>query len=134
MLVNTDELIVKVGTTTYNISDILNNKGTYTEVKNVGNSTTSNAKNIIVNENLDSNDFLKTSSSDNIIVINGDISGGAKVEPMDGSDFVAILGNLINGTINDSSGIDTLYLGKSSSFYSWTVNTHSGDTGMEGHV
>ncbi len=131
---NTDELIVKVGTTTYNISDILNNKGTYTEVKNVGNSTTSNAKNIIVNENLDSNDFLKTSSSDNIIVINGDISGGAKVEPMDGSDFVAILGNLINGTINDSSGIDTLYLGKSSSFYSWTVNTHSGDTGMDGTI
>ncbi|MGE0052280.1 MAG: VWA domain-containing protein, partial [Arcobacter sp.] len=129
-----EELVVKVGTSTYDIADILVNKNTYAEVKNVGNNTETAAQNIVVNENLDSNDFLKTSSSDNIIVINGDISGGAKIEPMGGNDFIAILGNLINGTINDSAGTDTLYLGKDSSYYSWNVNVHSGETGMDGTI
>ncbi|MGE4463202.1 MAG: hypothetical protein AB7D49_12275, partial [Arcobacter sp.] len=129
-----EELIVKVGSTTYDITDILVNKGSYVEVKNIGNNTETSAQNVVVNENLDSNDFLKTSSANNIIVIDGDISGGAKIEPMGGNDFIAILGDLINGTINDSSGIDTLYLGKSSSYYSWTVNAHSGDTGMDGTI
>ncbi|MBD3829209.1 MAG: VWA domain-containing protein, partial [Arcobacter sp.] len=129
-----EELIVKVGSTTYDITDILVNKGSYVEVKNIGNNTETSAQNVVVNENLDNNDFLKTSSANNIIVIDGDISGGAKIEPMGGNDFIAILGDLINGTINDSSGIDTLYLGKSSSYYSWTVNAHSGDTGMDGTI
>ncbi|MCB9097039.1 MAG: hypothetical protein H6630_05405, partial [Arcobacter sp.] len=131
---NSEELIVKSGSITYDITNILANKGSYVEVKNVGNNTETAAQNILVNENLDSNDFLKTSSNNNIIVINGDISGGAKIEPMGGNDFIAILGDLINGTINDSSGIDTLYLDKSSSYYSWTVNAHSGDTGMDGTI
>lgn len=52
-------IVAKVGNKTYNISDILNNKGSYTELKNIGNNTTTSATNIIVNENLDNNDFLK---------------------------------------------------------------------------
>ena len=82
----------------YDITDILVNKGLYVEVKNIGNNTETSAQNIVVNENLDSNDFLKTSSANNIIVIDGDISGGAKIEPMESNDFIAILGDLINDT------------------------------------
>ncbi|WP_198306115.1 VWA domain-containing protein, partial [Arcobacter vandammei] len=131
---SSSSFVVEVGGNTYNITDILVNKGTYTEVKNVGNNTSTNATNIVVNENLDANNFLKTSGANNIIVINGDISGGAKIEPMGGNDFIAILGDLKGGVINDSAGIDTLYLGKDSSYYTWDVNTHSGQTGMDGTI
>ncbi|CAM3440805.1 VWA domain-containing protein [Arcobacter aquimarinus] len=131
-----NEIVAKVGNKTYNISDILNNKGSYTELKNIGNNTTTSATNIIVNENLDNNDFLKASSADNIIVINANLNGNAKIEPMGGNDFIAILGDLkgYNNTLNDSAGKDTLFLGKASTYYSWNINTHSGETGLDGTI
>jgi len=131
-----NEIVAKVGNKTYNISDILNNKGSYTELKNIGNNTTTSATNIIVNENLDNNDFLKASSADNIIVINANLNGNAKIEPMGGNDFIAILGDLkgYNNTLNDSAGKDTLFLGKDSAYYSWNINSHSGETGLDGTI
>ena len=131
---SSEELIVKVGDKTYNISEILVNKDSYTEVSNIQNNTEVYAENIIVNENMDSNDFLKTSNENNIIVLNGDLGNNAKIESMNGDDFIAILGDLHNGTLNDSDGIDTLYLNKASSYYSWNVNQHNGNTGMDGTI
>ncbi|MCB5163091.1 choice-of-anchor K domain-containing protein [Marinomonas sp. E8] len=146
---SSSDLIVKAGDATYNITDIISSEKTknYTEVSGIENSEETSAQNVIVNENLNQNDHLKTTSTgetaSNIIVINGNVESNSKIESMDGNDVVAILGDLKSGTgasatLNDSNGTDILYFGNVSSYYDVSnltdhIKNNSG-TGMDGAI
>ncbi|RXJ67096.1 hypothetical protein CRV08_10915, partial [Halarcobacter ebronensis] len=120
---SSEELIVKVGDKTYNISEIIANKDLYTELSGITNSTSTNKSSVVINEDMDSNDYLKTTNSDDIIVLNGDFGeqwGNAKFEGMSGNDVYVILGDIkgYNNAINDSAGdADVIYLSKSREYY-----------------
>ncbi|RXI34527.1 Calx-beta domain-containing protein [Arcobacter defluvii] len=122
-LSTTNEIIVKVGNKTYNISEIIANKDSYTELSGITNSTSTNSSSVVINENMDSNDYLKTTNSDDIIVLNGDFGGqwgNAKFEGMSGNDVYVILGDIrgSNNAINDSAGdADIIYLSKAREYY-----------------
>ncbi|RXI32369.1 beta strand repeat-containing protein [Arcobacter ellisii] len=118
-----DDIVVKVGNNTYNITELLANKNDSTQFKqksNVGNNydmDNDNTTKITVNGGLNQNDMVGGTVNNDIIIINGDVKFGTNINSTDGNDIVAILGNIYGGSFAGDNGTDYLYLGKPMSKY-----------------
>ncbi len=120
---STSDIIVKLGDSTYNITELLANKNDsiqFLQKSNVGNNydmDNDNTTKITVNGGLNQNDMVGGTVNNDIIIINGDVKSGTNINSTDGNDIVAILGNIYGGSFAGDNGIDYLYLGKAMDKY-----------------
>ena len=119
---NSDDLIVKLGDKTFNISEILANKEDNTQFTPVGDFENNyymqaDKTQVRFSEGLGQNDNVHGTNNDDLIIVDGDIYGGANINSTDGNDIVLLLGDIQGGTFAGDNGTDYLYLGKNMDRY-----------------
>jgi hypothetical protein len=142
---NSSGLILTAGDNTYSITDIIANKGDFTEYtfgdQNDQNYNLNNDDNVTITDTMGitGNKFVQGNSEENIIIVDGDfgtINGQAKINANSEDDLILIMGDIVNGDIGDASGdADIVYIDTSSEYFVFSGTEHNTNgTGMDGTV
>ena len=142
---SSSEVIIKAGSTIYNIDEIITNKGNFTQYtfgdQNDQNYNMNSINNVTITDTMGTtgNKFVQGNSSENIIIVNGDFGTSeyqAKINANGGNDLIIITGDIVKGDIGDANGdADIVYISKSSEYFVFSGTEHNTNgTGMDGTI